>query len=100
MTAKHRCIILGFSTCPHCRALMRLFKEVSDIVDVGYIDLGEMVEKHMSESDKLQYIKKLQSSPISLPQVLMKQDDKWKSLDVGDMTRKLILRYGKQLTTH
>lgn len=92
-------IILGFPSCPHCRALMRLFKETQDICDVGYIDLSTMINNHMSESDKMLYIERLQSAPIALPYVLLKRDDKWEQVDLSNFTRSLIMRYSKQITS-
>jgi glutaredoxin len=91
-------IILGIVDCPHCRALIRLLKEVKDITSISYVEFSDFIENYLSQADKEAYIKRLQSSGISLPYVLFKNDvGQWKELKTEKYTKELLVSYAKSI---
>lgn len=90
-----RVVFLGTKTCPHCRALVRLLEASKSNISYAYLDL-EIYIKRLTETQRSQLISKFKTTPLSLPIVLIKQDNQWKFKDCGEFTQKLILRHAKE----
>lgn len=91
-----RVIILGYRNCPHCRALLRLLKECSDITSVSYIEFSTFIETYLSEVEKELCMQKLKHSSIPLPYVLYKVKNKtWNELKIASYTKSVLEAYIK-----
>lgn len=94
-----RIIILGFNNCPHCRSLLRLLKEVQDIVSISYIEFSDFISTYFSDVDKELYMKKLQKDVIGLPYALYKsKDGTWKKLHAEKFTKAHLVKFAKSVT--
>ena len=99
-----RVIILGTANCPHCHAIVKYLKAANDLVSYSYVDFVEFINTYLSESEREAYVRKLHTTPTSLPLAFYRIDSTasapWKEFTADKFTKNLVVRYAKELVTN